>query len=419
MKKKVMRLVEDDKAESVNKVEITQEMSKAMMIQMLIPIGLKAVEEMLQEEVTKLTGDRYSHSDTENKRWGSNPGSVYLGEEKVGIKVPRVRNTTTGSEVPLDSYSELQSSSVIDAKTMAMVINGISTRRYEDVATKVPETFGIKRNSVSKKFIEGSAKKLKELLERDLSSDDIVAIFIDGKTFAENQMIIALGVDLSGEKKILGFVESGTENKMVIKDFLNGLIDRGLNITNEILFIIDGAKGLSAGIKLVFKKKAIIQRCQWHKRENVTSYLPKDAQKRIRKKLQDAYNQVKYSDAKASLTKIGKELQLMNESAYNSLQEGLEETLTLHKLDLVRELSVSLKTTNCIESINRRLEEYTRRVTYWKNSNQRQRWVATALLEVEGRMVYKVRGSKHLALLREQMRVKVDKINKSDLKKAA
>ena len=419
MKKKVMRLVENDKTESTNQVEISQKMSKAMMIQMLIPIGLKAVEEMLQEEVTKLAGDRYSHSDSENKRWGTNPGSVFLGEEKVGIKVPRVRNTTTGSEVPLDSYSELQSSSVIDAKTMAMVINGISTRRYEDVATKVPETFGIKKSTVSNKFIEGSAKKLKELLERDLRNDDIVAIFIDGKTFAESDIIIALGIDISGNKKILGFIESGTENSIVIKDFLNGLIDRGLSTLNEILFLIDGAKGLSSGIKAVFKKKAIIQRCQWHKRENVVAYLPKEAQKRIRKKLQDAYNLVKYSDAKASLIKIGKELLLMNESAYNSLQEGIEETLTLHKLDLVSELSVSFKTTNCIESINRRLEEYTRRVTYWKNSNQRQRWVATALLEVESRMVYKVRGSKHLPQLREQMKVKVDKINKSDIKKAA
>jgi transposase-like protein len=237
-----------------------------------------------------------------------------------------------------------------------------------------------------------------------LSKEDIVAIFVDGKTFAENEIVIALGVDINGTKSILGFVETSTENSVVINRFIRDLLDRGLKNENEILFIIDGSKGLRKGIKTAFKEKAIIQRCQWHKRENVVAYLPKEEQKRFRKKLQDAYNKPTYIAAKAEIEKIKKELKLMNESAVTSLEEGLEETLTLHRLNLIKEIGKSFKTTNCIESVNRQMEQYTGRVCYWKNSNQRQRWVATALTEIEPRL-NKVSGHKYMELLRRQMRL--------------
>jgi transposase-like protein len=188
-----------------------------------------------------------------------------------------------------------------------------------------------------------------------------------------------------------------------IKNVSNYLGKFSLKIDNEILFIIDGAKGLKKGIKSILKEKAMIQRCQWHKRENIVAYLPKNEQKRIRKKLQNAYKCPTYKSAMDELNKIKKELKLMNESAVTSLEEGLEETLTLHKLSLYKELGTSFKTTNCIENINRQMEQYTGRVCYWKNSNQRQRWVATALLEIEPKL-RKVKGHKYLKTLRERMR---------------
>ncbi len=96
---------------------------------------------------------------------------------------------------------------------------------------------------------------------------------MDGKSFAENEMIIALGVTLSGQKMVLGAIETGTENGQVCRDFLTRLQERGLQSEEKILFVIDGAKGLRKGIETVFGKQAIIQRCQWHKRENVVAYL--------------------------------------------------------------------------------------------------------------------------------------------------
>jgi len=395
-KKRVKEVIDNDNHFDPNEAKIE-------MIKLLIPLGLDAIKEVLEEEVNHLAGERYRHNGGDIKRWGKNNGSVYLGNQKVKMKVPRVRNTTEGVEVPLESYNAFQSERPIDDSILSMVINGVSTRKYEKVVTKIPETFGIKSNSISKKFIKSSSKRLKELLERDLSQDDIVAIFMDGKTFAENDIVIALGVDIDGNKSILGFVETSTENTIVIKRFVRELVDRGLKIDDEILFVIDGAKGLKKGIKSILKEKAMVQRCQWHKRENIVAYLPKNEQKRIRKKLQDAYNCSTYKSAMAELNKIKKELKLMNESAVASLEEGLEETLTLHKLSLYKELGTSFKTTNCIENINRQMEQYTGRVCYWKNSNQRQRWVATALLEIEPKL-RKVKGHKYLKTLRERMR---------------
>lgn len=372
------------------------------MIQMLIPLGMKAVEEELQREIRELAGERYSRGG-ELKRWGENPGSVYLGDQKVKVPVSRVRNTTTNEEVQLESYERLQSPQLVDDMALSRVIHGMSQRNYEQAAIQVPETFGIKKTSISRRFIRASAKKLREFTERDLSEYNIVAIFIDGKWFAENEIVLALGVTIDGDKIPLGFVETGTENHVVCRQFLLGLKDRGLNLDQEILFIVDGGKGLYKGIKEVMGGKAVIQRCQWHKRENVVKYLDKANQELFRRKLQAAYQLPTYERAKARLAIIKRELGLINESAVASLEEGLEETLTLHRLGLFGKLGQSFKTTNCIENVNKQLATKTDRVDRWQNSNQRQRWIATALLVIEPRLK-KVKGHEHLNELRVAMK---------------
>lgn len=186
--------------------------SRLAMIQMLIPLGLRAVEEELQAEVVELAGGRYRHNQGSIKRWGQNPGSVFVGDQKLKISVPRVRNTETRKELPLKAYQRLQEPSHVDEVALSRVINGISQGKYSRAAEIVPETFGISKSAVSQKFIRASAKRLQEFLTRDLSKHDIVAIFIDGKFFAENELVIALGVTLSGEKLLLGFVETSTKN---------------------------------------------------------------------------------------------------------------------------------------------------------------------------------------------------------------
>jgi putative transposase len=381
--------------------------TRIAMIQQLIPLGLMAVEEELQGEILELAGPRHSRGG-KLKRWGANAGSVFVGDQKLKINVPRLRDVVRNQEVGLKSYERLQSPGQVDEVAFRRVINGISTGKYERAAEHVPETFGISRSSVSRKFIRASAKRLEEFLSRNLSEFKIVAVFIDGKHFQEHEIVTALGITLEGEKILLGFVETSTENHKVCKEFLLGLKDRGLNLDEEMLFIIDGGKGLRKGIAEAAGEKAVVARCQWHKRENVVSYLSKERQEEYRGKLQAAYEKTTYEAAKGALLTIRRELVRLNQSAAGSLDEGLEETLTLHKLGLFEKLGKSFKTTNCIEGVHKQLARFTDRVDRWQSSDQRRRWMASAFLEIEPRL-NRVCGHEHLKELRKAMKKLVAK----------
>jgi transposase-like protein len=236
-------------------------------------------------------------------------------------------------------------------------------------------------------------------MERNLDSHDFIAIVMDGKSFGEDGIIMAVGITTEGKKVLLGLIQSGTENHTVCRDFLRKLIGRGLRYEQGLLCVIDGAKGFRKAITEVFGIYGIVQRCQWHKRQNVIEYLPKKVHKEFRKKLQTAYEKEDYEQAKAALLGIKKELRLINESAVASLEEGFEETLTVHRLGVPKGLRKSLKTTNVIESVLALVSQKTDKVDYWKNSDQKQRWVATALLDIEMRL-NRVNGYRHLKNLR-------------------
>ena len=120
--------------------------ARMLMIQQLIPVGLRAVEAELQLEIMSLVGERDSRSG-ELKRWGENPGSVYLGDQKVETQVPRVRNLKAKAEVQLQSYERLQSPQMINDMALSRVINGMNQRDYSKAVVSVPETSGIKKTS--------------------------------------------------------------------------------------------------------------------------------------------------------------------------------------------------------------------------------------------------------------------------------
>lgn len=373
------------------------------MIQALIPLGLRAVEDALQAEVAALAGARYAHDDGRPgiARWGQQAGSIYLADQKLPITVPRVRDRAaggTGREVPLATYHALQTPRAQDVGLFRRVLGGLSCREYEAAAEAVPEAFGLAKSSVSRRFIRASARELRRLQERRLDDVAWLVLILDGKTFAGDQLVIALGVTTTGEKRILGIIQTATENKRVIAAFLRELGERGFPTEGPLLVVLDGAKGLRAAVRDVFGDAVPVQRCQWHKRENVLSYLPKSEQPMWRRKLQAAYAHPVYADAKRALLALAKELRVRNVSAAASLEEGLEETLTLHRLGVFPELGQSFKTTNLIESVMARLEAKTERVDRWRTSDQKLRWCGAALWHVEAQF-RRVKGYQHLPLL--------------------
>jgi transposase-like protein len=375
--------------------------SRVELIQALIPLGLEAVNELLQQEVTALAGQRYRHGDGQPgyARWGQQPGSVYLADQKVAVRVPRVRDVRRDQEVPLSTYQGLRRPRRAEEAALRKVLKGLSCRSYEACVEPVAETFGLTASSLSRRFKRASARKLAELQERDLLGYDLVGLFLDGKTFGDDEMVIGLGVTLSGEKVVLGFVQTATENEAVCTSFLRGLVERGVKYEQGLLVVMDGAKGLHKAVDKVFAKKAAVQRCHWHKRQNVLGYLPTGLQPVFQRKLTAAYEKPTYAAAKVALKRIRAELAEVNASAAASLDEGLEETLTLHRLGLFKELGRSFKTTNCIENLNALIGQRTDKVDCWRNADQKHRWLATTLLDIEPRL-RKVCGYQHLPRLR-------------------
>jgi len=388
--------------------------ARIALIQALIPVALERVQAELQGDVQRLAGERYVRAGRRpgHVRWTPQRGSIYLADQKIPIEVPRVRDRLRNQEVPLPTYERLQAPRALDTGLLHKVLGGLSTREYERCAEAVPEAFGLSASTVSRRFKRASARKLQELSDRRLEGYDLVALMLDGKTFAEDEMVAAIGVTITGEKVLLGFVQTATENRKVCAAFLRELVERGLRADLGLLVVTDGAKGLHAAVREVFGAAAVLQRCQWHKRENVLAYLPDRHRATFRRKLQAAYDQPTYDKAKRVLGKVRAELMLLNASAVASLDEGVEETLTLHRLGVFQELGTSLKTTNALESIHARVESRTAKVDHWRNSEQKQRWLATALLDLEPRL-RRIRNYRALPLLREALRRQVQEPKKS------
>ena len=380
---------------------------KLALLQHHLQLARIFVQELLEEEVEEKAGQRHSHDDRRFSRWGSNPGSVRIGEEKVPVKVPRMIDTETEKTCSPERYFRMKELPEVSDKMQEAILLGLSQNDYERVASSFADGFGLSQSAVSERFIERSAKALEEFETRSLEEVDLVAMIIDAKHVAGKQMVVALGVTESGRKIPLGFVEASTEHHEPVKGLLRDLLDRELSYDQGILFVTDGAGGLHKAIREIFSGYALIQRCQWHKRENIVGYLPKSDRKKWRRKLRRAYRKPTYGEAKSALKELHAELQQVNRSAARSLQEGLEQTLTLHRLGVFEEVGRSLKTTNAIENLNSLVGEYIGNVKRWHHSKQRARWFALGLLEAEQRM-NRIAGYEELPRLRKALGSELD-----------
>jgi putative transposase len=282
--------------------------TRMALIQALIPVALEKVEEELQADVARLAGERYVREGRlpGHVRWTPQRGSIYLADQKIPIEVPRVRDRRRNQEVPLPTYERLQVPRALDSGLLHKVLGGLSTREYERCAEAVPAAFGLSASTVSRRFKRASARKLQELSDRRLEGYDLVAVMLDGKTFAEDEMVSAVGVTITGEKVLLGFVQTATENRKVCAAFLRTLLERGLRVELGLLVVTDGAQGLHAAVREVFERAAVLQRCQWHKRENVVAYLPERHRAPFRRKLQAPYDQPTYEVSKRALGRSGR-----------------------------------------------------------------------------------------------------------------
>ncbi len=374
----------------------------------MFEIGMMAVQQTMEAEVETLAGPRYvRNTGHDAQRWGSQQGLVYVSGQKVNITKPRVmRKKAKGkhSEVELETYKEFSKPTAMNEAVMAKVLAGVSTRDYAGTIDQVVEGHGVSKSAVSRRAVKEAGKQLAEFYNRRFTDQEFVVIMVDGIGIADVDNIVALGIDIWGKKHVLGVRQGATENTQVVLELLEDLVERGVKADGDYLFVIDGAKALSKAIKKVYGQNSVIQRCQVHKRRNVSDKLPKEHQPRIDNRLAAAYAMNELNDARKAVESVFDELVDLNESAAGSLAEGMEETLTVHKLGLKGDLKRILSSTNSIESMFSMSRRYKRNVKKWNTKTDHiERTLVVTLLEAERRF-RRVRGYRELKDLQAKIK---------------
>jgi transposase-like protein len=363
--------------------------------------GLQLMELLMEEEVREVVGDRSRRQpDRTANRWGKERGFCVVMGQKVPIDRPRVR-TTDDQEVRLGSYEMFHRGEPLTETVWEKLMLGLSTRKYGEAVREFREAYGLEKSAISEHFIEASQGRLKQITERRLDKLHLCVLLIDATPFAGQQIVVALGISQDGRKTILGIRQGATENATVVGELLGDLVNRGLDFTQPRLYVLDGGKALHAAVKKYAGESAPIQRCQVHKRRNVLDHLTDEQKPSIAKKLNVAYGLEDHGAAKLALTQLHRELMDLNPSAARSLAEGLDETLSVHRLRVPPQLRKSLASTNVIESAFSIVERVCRNVKRWHDGDQRERWVGSGLLLAE-KQFRRVQGYKQIPnLLRE------------------
>ncbi len=366
--------------------------------QLLREAGLRLMTLVMEQEAERLIGPRHQQdAQRSGYRWGSEAGYCIVDGQKVPLDRIRLRQKD-GRELPLGSYQLFQRSAPLQDGVWWKMMRGLTTRNYGAVTRTFREAYGIEKSAVSERFVQASREKLQELLDRPLGHLDLCALLLDGTPVKGRQMIAAIGLDREGKKHVLGLREGATENATVVRELLEDLAGRGVDFTRPRLYVLDGAKALHAAVSKVAGAAGLVQRCQLHKKRNVLDHLPPQYHAAVLRQMNAAYTMRDYEDARQALERLLRELMHLNPSAARSLEEGLEETLTVHRLGLPESLRRSLSSTNIIESVFSGVEEHCARVKRWRAGDHLQRWVASALLKVESRF-RRIKGYKEMPAL--------------------
>jgi putative transposase len=397
---------------SVAMSEIAENMGEGLLA-LAVGAGLQVMAALMEADVTALVGPKGRHDEARTAvRHGHERGSVTLGGRRVAVTRPRVRAADGAGELPIASYELFSSTEILGRMAMEKMLAGLSTRRYpvglEPVGQQVTEkSSATSKSAVSRKFVAMTETALAELLSQALSGLDLVALMIDGVHFAESCCIVALGIDIEGNKHPLALVEGSTENATLVTDLLVDLRERGLDVTRPMLVGLDGSKALRKAVVDVLDHP-VIQRCQLHKIRNVKDHLPQRLRSTVGRRMTDAYHADSALEAEAALLTLATELDRTHPGAAASLREGLHDTLTVLRLNVSPTLARTLRSTNCIESMISVCRDHAGNVKRWQDGQMALRWCAAGMIEA-GKQFRRVNGHLHLSTLRAALEHEVAK----------
>lgn len=351
--------------------------------------GLAALDEVFREEAVALAGAKGRHqAQRTHHHWGTAPTELTFGGRRVQVRRPRVRRTT-GGEAILPSVAAFRDRDPLTARMMQQLLAGVSMREYEGSLEARPlgrRARSSSKSAVSRAVVRRTRQRLQEQLTRRLEGLEVVALFMDGLVVAQQTVIVVLGITRDGHKEPLGLRLGSTENAVVCTELLQDLLTRGLALDGRGLCVIDGGKGLRKALGDVLGDAALVQRCQLHKGRNLDALVPKARQAYVRAMLRRAYRASSAAAARRQLTALATWLARNGQAdAAASLREGLEETLTVLKLELPPGLRRFFATTNCIENLIGTLRHVTRNIKRWREGDMRRRWIGLGLLRAAER----------------------------------
>ncbi|GER92308.1 transposase [hot springs metagenome] len=344
---------------------------------LMMEMGRMVAEAIMYIDREETAGPEYKPFCPDIYKWASQPGSVYIADQKVRVERPRLRGRQ--GEIQLKSYERMKEPDGFSEELLAKVLRGISCQKYAETVIEAAQAFGVSPSTVSRHIIEATEKQLKEFKERSLSDFRAFAIYLDTIHRAGEAFIIALGIDTEGKKMPLGFWQGATENHELCEELLADMERRGLKLTKRTIWVTDGGKGIIKALRDKFGKKLLHQRCTIHKDKNIQKHLAKRYRKEAHRKFKTALEQKSYEDAKEMLLEMEKWLRGINESAADSLLEAIEEILTLHRLKVPGLLRKTLRSTNPIESMFSMVRDAEGNIKRYRNSRMKQRWLASVL----------------------------------------
>jgi putative transposase len=354
-----------------------------------VGVGLGVVHELMELEVDEVVGPKGKHDpDRVAVRHGHEHGSMTLGGRRVRVSRPRMRSADDERELPLQSYEYFADRDPLTRAVMDRMLAGVSARRFADVGEPVGEeveqaSSSTGKSSVSEMFIERTRTALGELMLRRLDDVRLAVMMLDGLEIADRTHVVALGITTEGVKIPLGLWEGSTENATLARALLADLVERGLDVEQAILFVIDGGKALRRAIKDVFGEHALVHRCHRHKERNVTDLLPERDRVAVRARIRAAWSLTDPGLARQRLELLAAELDRTWPDAAGSLREGIDDTLTLTRLGITGQLAKTLCSTNPCESMIEIVRHTQRNVKRWHDGDMRKRWTAAGMLVAE------------------------------------
>lgn len=303
---------------------------------------------------------------------------------EVNLKVPKVRGLTPGTEPFYPSSLErgLRSERALKLAIAEMYVQGVSTRKVAEITKELCGT------EVSSQQVSRAAKLLDDELEawRTRTLGEHTYVVLDaryekvrhGGKVVSVALFIAVGIDVEGKRTVLGVSVSLSEAEVHWRNFLQGLVKRGLHGIK--LITSDNHGGLKAARQAVFSGVAW-QRCQFHLQQNATAYVPRlEMRPKVAADIRAIFNAQDLEEAQRLLARTVEAYRESAPKLATWMEENIPEGLSVFALPLSHRRL--MRTSNMLERLNREIKRRTRVATIFPNEESLLRLATAILVEV-------------------------------------